>query len=46
MGKITIALVIVVALLLVGGVAFLAFWNPTPPSAPIEKVIPNERFPK
>jgi hypothetical protein len=26
--------------------AFLAFWNPPPPSAPVQKVIPNERLPK
>jgi hypothetical protein len=46
MGKLTVALVIVVVLALLGGMAFLAFWNPPPPSAPVEKVIPNERFPK
>jgi hypothetical protein len=46
MGKLTIALVIVIVLALLGGMAFLAFWNPPPPSAPVEKVIPNERFPK
>ena len=46
MGKLTVALVIVVALALLGGMAFLAFWNPQPPSAPVEKVIPNDRFPK
>jgi hypothetical protein len=46
MGKFTIALVIVVVLALLGTMAFLAFWNPPPPSAPVEKVIPNERFPK
>jgi hypothetical protein len=46
MGKVTVALIIVIALLLLGGAAFLALWNPPPPSAPVEKVIPNERFPK
>lgn len=46
MGKLTVALVIVIALALLGGMAFLALWNPSPPSAPVEKVIPNERFPK
>ena len=46
MGKITVALVIVIALLLVAGGAFLAFWNPPPPTAPVEKVIPDARFPK
>ena len=46
MGKVTIALVIVIVLLLFGGMAFLIFWNPPPPSAPVEKVIPDARFPK
>jgi hypothetical protein len=45
-GKVTIAFVILIALVLVGGMAFLAFWNPPPPSALVEKVIPNDRFPK
>ena len=46
MGKITVALVLLIALLLLGGAAFLAFWNPPAPSAPVEKVIPDARFPK
>ena len=46
MGKVTVAYVIVIALLLLGGVAFLALWNPLPPSAPVEKVLPDARFPK
>lgn len=46
MGKLTVALVIVIVLALLGGMAFLALWSPPPPSAPVEKVIPNERFPK
>jgi hypothetical protein len=46
MGKVTVGLVIVIALLLLGGMAFLAFWNPPAPSAPVEKVLPDARFPK
>jgi hypothetical protein len=46
MGKITVALVLLIGLLLLGGAAFLAFWNPPAPSAPVEKVIPDARFPK
>jgi hypothetical protein len=46
MGKVTIALVIVIALLLLGGAAFLALWNPPAPSAPVEKVLPDARFQK
>jgi hypothetical protein len=46
MGKVTVALVIVIALLLLGGGVFLALWNPPAPSAPVEKVLPDARFPK
>jgi hypothetical protein len=46
MGKVTIAFVLVIALLLLGGGIFLALWNPAPPSAPVEKVLPDARFPK
>jgi len=46
MGKVTVTLIIVIALLLLGGAAFLAFWNPPAPSTPVEKVIPDARFPR
>ena len=46
MGKIAIAFVLMIALLLIGGGAFLALWNPPAPSAPVEKVLPDARFPK
>ena len=42
-------LIIVVALLAVivaGGVAFLATWDIPPPTARVEKVIANDRFAK
>lgn len=32
--------------LLVGGAVFLAMWDIPPPVAKIEKVIPDERFPR
>ena len=35
----------VLALSLIGGAVFLLTWDIQPPSAPIKKVIPNERFP-
>jgi len=46
MGKLTVALVIVIALLLLGGGIFLALWNPPTPSAPVQKVLPDARFPR
>jgi hypothetical protein len=46
MGKLTIAFLLLIALLLLGGAAFLALWNPPVPSAPVEKVLPDARFPK
>jgi hypothetical protein len=46
MGKLTIGLVVVIVLAVLGGAAFLALWNPPPPSAPVEKVLPDARFPK
>jgi hypothetical protein len=46
MGRLTLWLVIIVVLLLLGGAVFLALWNPPAPSTPVEKVLPNERFPK
>lgn len=33
-----------VALIVLGGVVFLATWDMPPPTATTEKVIPNERF--
>jgi hypothetical protein len=46
MGKLTIGFVVVIVLAALGGAAFLALWNPPAPSAPIEKVLPDARFPK
>ncbi len=46
MGRLTIFLVIVVVLAVVGGGLFLAYWNFPVPSTPVEKVLPDARFPK
>jgi hypothetical protein len=46
MGKLTTAFVVVIVLLLLGGGVFLALWNPPAPSTPVEKVLPDARFPK
>ena len=39
-------LLIVVALVIAGAAVFLMTWEIPPPTAPVEKVIPNERFPR
>jgi len=46
MGKLTIGFIVVVILAALGGAVFLALWNPPKPSAPVEKVLPDARFPK
>ncbi|HEX3537233.1 MAG TPA: hypothetical protein VHU15_10740 [Stellaceae bacterium] len=46
MGKLTVALIIIVVLAVVAGGLFLAFWDPPAPSKPVEKVLPDARFPK
>ncbi|HEY1257618.1 MAG TPA: hypothetical protein VGF34_00100 [Stellaceae bacterium] len=46
MGKLTIGFVVIIVLAALGGAAFLALWNPPAPSAPVEKVLPDSRFPK
>jgi hypothetical protein len=46
MGRLTVWFVVVVVLVALGGAIFLALWNPPPPRAPVEKVVPNARFPK
>lgn len=46
MVKLTFGFVLLVALLAVGGAAFLALWNPPPPLAPVVKVLPDAQFPK
>jgi hypothetical protein len=46
MGKVTIALIVIVVLAVIAGGVFLANWNPPPPSTPVEKVLPDARFPK
>jgi hypothetical protein len=46
MGRLTVLLVIVVALAAVGGGLVLAYWDFPVPSAPFEEVLPDARFPK
>ncbi len=37
---------IIFFLLLVGGIVFLLTWDIPAPTAPVERVIPNDRFPR
>ncbi|MGA8755710.1 MAG: hypothetical protein WB611_05165 [Stellaceae bacterium] len=46
MSKLTIGVIVVVVLAVLGGALFLALWNPPAPTAPVQKVLPDARFPK
>lgn len=46
MSKIAGALVALLLAVIVGGALFLSTWDPPSPSAKIEKVVPDERFPR
>ena len=46
MGKLTIGVIVAVVLAVLGGALFLALWNPPAPTAPVQKVLPDARFPK
>ncbi|MDA0260659.1 MAG: hypothetical protein O3A21_00455 [Proteobacteria bacterium] len=46
MSRTPIILLLIVLAGIVGGFAFLATWDIPPPSARVEQVIPNDRFPK
>ena len=46
MGRLTIILVGIVGLAILGGCLFLAYGNFPVPSTPVEKVLPDARFPK
>lgn len=46
MGKLALFILLLVAVALLGGGVFLAFWGLPVPSTPVEKVIPDARFPR
>jgi len=46
MAKVVLVVVVAVLLVLAAGVAVLAVWDVPAPSRPIERVIPDSRFPK
>jgi hypothetical protein len=46
MVKVVAVLVVLLILAVVGGCLTLAYWNFPVPSVPVEKVLPDARFPK
>ena len=46
MGKVVLVLLAVLVVAVIGGLAWLAFWDIPAPNQPIERVIPDARFPK
>jgi hypothetical protein len=46
MSKLSRIIALFVLVVLVAGAVFLATWQIPPPTAKVEKVIPNERFPR
>ena len=46
MPKLSLVLVVIVLVVLVGGGAYLATWEIPPPTTAVEKVLPDERFPR
>ncbi len=46
MRKSTLVLFVLVLAVLAGGGAYLATWEIPPPTTAVEKVLPDERFPR
>lgn len=46
MGRFLLIILALVIVVLVGGTAFLMVWNIPAPTARVEKVIPDARFPR
>jgi hypothetical protein len=46
MGKVFVVAAVFVVVAVVGGGAFLAFWDIPAPTVKVEKVLPDARFPK
>ncbi len=46
MRKSSLVLIVLVLAVLAAGAAVLATWEIPPPSAAVEKVLPDERFPR
>ena len=46
MSRAFVVIFIAVLIAVAGGLAYLATWDIPPPSAPVEQIIPNDRFPR
>lgn len=46
MSRAFVVIFIAVLIAVAGGFAYLATWDIPPPSAPVEQIIPNDRFPR
>jgi len=46
MAKVALVVVVLVVAILAAGVGYLALWDIPAPNQPIERVIPDARFPK
>ncbi len=46
MRKLSLILVVIVLAVLAGGGMYLATWEIPPPTTAVEKVLPDERFPR
>jgi hypothetical protein len=44
MSKLIQILLLLLLVVVVAGLATLALWNPDPPTAPIERIIPNDQL--
>ena len=48
MSRYTIATIVILLIAIFGGAVFLVTWDipaPSAPSAPVEKILPDDRFP-
>lgn len=46
MTRLTIAIFLTLLVLVIGGGAFLAMWEIPAPTATVEKILPDDRFPR
>ena len=46
MSRASVVILIAMLIAIAGGLAYLATWDIPPPSAPVEQIIPNDRFPR